>query len=326
MNGNSLPYPNPLYSHKEFNMKNTLRLILLSTLIIFSVTMTVAQTVYRDVVYLKNGSVIKGTIVETVPEKSIKIETVDGNLFVYNLSDIEKLTKEAVVAPVKESKPVIERLGNDTQRSTETQHSYENPRSYESQRGSEGSASFFSIYGALALPLGSLGKTVGDFAGYAKAGWSGGLQFVTGGTIGFLIDGSYTHNKIDVPTAGIPNGKLEYTGWTTILGLAGLKIGTDNSSGTNFFIAPLVGVMNQKSPEVTFTPTGSSTSTTYWHSASGTAFAYGGAVEAIVGGHVTIGAKFVASKIKYKYSDNGQDFESDAMNRSLLLVCVGFAF
>ena len=118
-------------------MKNTLRLILLSVLLILGVTMMAAQTVYRDVVYLKNGSVIKGTIVETIPEKSIKIETVDGNLFVYNLSDIEKLTKEAVTAPVKESKPVLERLGNDNQRSTETQRSYETPRSYESQRGSE---------------------------------------------------------------------------------------------------------------------------------------------------------------------------------------------
>jgi hypothetical protein len=326
MNGISLTYPNPLYSHKEFNMKNTLRLILLSALIILSVTMMVAQTVYRDVVYLKNGSVIKGTIVETVPEKSIKIETVDGNLFVYNLSDIEKLTKEAVAAPSKESKPVIERLGNDEQRSNENQRSYESPRSYESQRSSEGSASIFSIYGALALPLGSLGKTDGDYAGRAKTGWSAGLQFVTGGTIGFLIDGSYSQNKIDVPTASFAAGKLEYTGWTTILGLAGLKIGTDNSSGTNFFVAPLVGVMFEKSPEVTFTPTGSSTSTKYMNAASGTGFAYGGAVEAILGGHVTLGAKFVASKLKYKYSVDGQDYESDAINRSLLLVCLGFAF
>jgi hypothetical protein len=287
--------------------------------------MMVAQTVYRDVVYLKNGSVIKGTIVETIPEKSIKIETADGNLFVYNMSDIEKLTKEAIVAPVKESKPVIERLGNDNQRSTENQRSYESPRSYENQRGSEGSGSIFSIYGALVLPLGDLGKKDGDKAGYAKTGFAGGLQFVTGGSIGFIIDGSYSYNKIELPS-GIPNGKWEYTGWTTILGLAGLKIGTDNSSGTNFFIAPLLGVMYEKSPEVTFTATGSSTSTPYMYAASGTGFAYGGAVEVVLGGHVTLGAKFVASKLKYKYSVDGQDYESDAINRSLLLVCLGFAF
>jgi hypothetical protein len=307
-------------------MKTNNRLILLTVVIILGVTIMAAQTVYRDVVYLKNGSIIKGTIVETVPEKSIKIETADGNFYVYNFSDIEKLTKEAVVAPAKESKPVIERLGNEAPRPAEVQRSYENPRSYEGQRSSEGSGSIFGIYGGLALPLGSLGKTDGDYAGYAKTGFSGGLQFVTGGTIGFIVDGSYSHNKIDVPTAGIPAGKLEYTGWTSIIGLAGLKIGTDNSSGINFFIAPFAGVMHEITPEVTFTPSGSSTSTTYQPKASGTGFAYGGAVEAIFAGHVTLGAKFVASKLKFKYSVNGQDIESDAMNRSLLLVCLGYAF
>jgi hypothetical protein len=33
-----------------------------------------------EVVYLKNGSVIKGTIVEQVPGESLKIQTRDGNV------------------------------------------------------------------------------------------------------------------------------------------------------------------------------------------------------------------------------------------------------
>jgi hypothetical protein len=286
--------------------------------------MMVAQTVYRDVVYLKNGSVIKGTIVETIPEKSIKIETADGNLFVYNMSDIEKLTKEAIVAPVKESKPVIERLGNDNQRSNETQRSYESPRSYESQRSSEGSGSKFSIYGGLALPLGDFAKKdATSGAGLAKTGWSAGAQFVTGGTIGFIIDGSYSQNKIEVSTANVPAGKLEYTGWTSILALVGVKIGTDNSSGTNFFVAPLVGALFGKTPEITFTPTGGSASTS--PAGTGTAFAFGANVEAIFAEHVTLGAKFIASKPKFKSSVNGQDLEGD-QNISLLVVSLGFAF
>ena len=326
MIGISLTDPNPLHSHKELNMKNTLRLILLSVLLILSVAIMVAQTVYRDVVYLKNGNVIKGTIVETIPEKSIKIETADGNLFVYNMSDIEKLTKEAVVAPAKESKPVIERLGNDNQRSNENQRSYETPRSYENQHGNEGSGPIFSIYGGLALPLGDFGKKDGDNAGLAKTGWSAGVQFVTGGTIGFIIDGSYSQNKLDVPTANLPPGKLEYTSWTSILALAGLKIGTDNSSGTNFFVAPLVGALFETSPEVTFTPAGSSTPSSQQPKATGTGFAYGGAVEAVLGGHVTLGAKFAASRLKFKYSANGQDYTSDPKNISLLVISLGFAF
>lgn len=47
-----------------------------------------------DVVYLKNGSIIKGTIIEQVPNVSLKIETRDGSVFVYKIEEIEKMTKE----------------------------------------------------------------------------------------------------------------------------------------------------------------------------------------------------------------------------------------
>lgn len=48
----------------------------------------------NEVVYLKNGSIIRGVIVEQIPNKSLKIETADGNLFVFDMDEIEKITKE----------------------------------------------------------------------------------------------------------------------------------------------------------------------------------------------------------------------------------------
>ncbi len=56
----------------------------------------IAQQNFQDVVYLKNGSIIRGTIIEQVPNKSIKIETADRNVFVYQMDEIEKMTKEIV--------------------------------------------------------------------------------------------------------------------------------------------------------------------------------------------------------------------------------------
>ena len=47
-----------------------------------------------DVVYLKSGSVIKGTIIEQVPNSQLKIQTKDGNIFVFKFDEIEKMTKE----------------------------------------------------------------------------------------------------------------------------------------------------------------------------------------------------------------------------------------
>jgi len=51
-----------------------------------------------DVVYLKNGSVIRGTILELVPEVSVKIETKDGSVFVFNMTEVEKIAREKPVA------------------------------------------------------------------------------------------------------------------------------------------------------------------------------------------------------------------------------------
>lgn len=55
---------------------------------------TFGQSNYQDVLYLKNGSIIRGVIIEKIPTKSIKIETADGNVFVYQMDEIEGFTKE----------------------------------------------------------------------------------------------------------------------------------------------------------------------------------------------------------------------------------------
>lgn len=49
---------------------------------------------YVDIVYLKNGSIIRGIIIEQIPNESIKIQTQDGSIFVYKMEEVEKMTKE----------------------------------------------------------------------------------------------------------------------------------------------------------------------------------------------------------------------------------------
>lgn len=56
---------------------------------------TSAQSV--DILYLKNGSVIKGYVKEIIPTETVKIETADGSLFVYNMVDVDKISKEDAV-------------------------------------------------------------------------------------------------------------------------------------------------------------------------------------------------------------------------------------
>ncbi len=47
-----------------------------------------------DVVYLKNGSMIKGTIIEQDPANYVKLQTADGSIFVFKVAEIQKITRE----------------------------------------------------------------------------------------------------------------------------------------------------------------------------------------------------------------------------------------
>mgnify|MGYP001024681200 FL=1 len=69
------------------------KLLLLLTLLLSISTYVAAQN-YTEVVYLKNGSVIKGVIIEQVPNVSLKIKTNDGSLIICQMNEVEKITKE----------------------------------------------------------------------------------------------------------------------------------------------------------------------------------------------------------------------------------------
>jgi len=60
-------------------------------------SLTIVSDKYQEIVYLKNGSIIRGTIVEQIPNRSIKIITGDGNIFAFQVDDIEKIVKETPV-------------------------------------------------------------------------------------------------------------------------------------------------------------------------------------------------------------------------------------
>lgn len=47
-----------------------------------------------ETVYLKNGSVIKGQVVEMTPNKQIKVQTADGSLFVYTMEEVDRVVKD----------------------------------------------------------------------------------------------------------------------------------------------------------------------------------------------------------------------------------------
>jgi hypothetical protein len=76
-------------------MKFLKTLLIVAIASLFS-TQIMAQSIgdYIDVIYLKNGSLIKGIIIEQVPGATLKIQTNDGSQYVYQVSEIEKYGRE----------------------------------------------------------------------------------------------------------------------------------------------------------------------------------------------------------------------------------------
>ena len=69
------------------------KLVLLVALTLSASGVMAQQTI--ETVYLKNGGLVKGEIIEQVPGQSLKVKTKDGNIFVYQMDEVERITKEA---------------------------------------------------------------------------------------------------------------------------------------------------------------------------------------------------------------------------------------
>ena len=50
----------------------------------------------EDVVYLESGGIVRGTILEQIPDKSLKIKRHDGKEFKYRMRDIVRISREPV--------------------------------------------------------------------------------------------------------------------------------------------------------------------------------------------------------------------------------------
>ena len=79
-----------------FNI-NTMKSLFVTGLLSFISVFSLSAQDYQEVICLKNGSVIRGTIVEQQPNVLLKVKTADGSIFVYPMNEVEKITKEEAI-------------------------------------------------------------------------------------------------------------------------------------------------------------------------------------------------------------------------------------
>jgi hypothetical protein len=264
-----------------------------------------SQTVSRDVIYLKNGSIIRGVILEIVPGQTIKIQTADSSVFIYPLADIIKTEKVTIQAPTP---AVIADTNKNADKGVVKK--------------------MFSIYGGVAVPAGDFAK---ESNGGAQTGFSIGAQYAWyPDEIGWLVDASYTKNACKISSAA----GADIGNWQSFLILIGLKVGTTNQSKMNVYFSPQLGILFGTSPEISYNDGSTSIKMS---SGSCTSFAYGAAVEFNFNNRILLGAKYIASYAKYNitisaqstmygYSYSYSETGDLKQNISIILIYLGVGF
>jgi hypothetical protein len=269
-------------------------------------TSLTAQVTQRDVLYLKNGSVIRGAVLEQIPDKTVKIQTSDGSIFVFQMSEVERITKEGVPPPTA---PTGELVAEP-----------------ERQSG------FFSLVAGGAMPVGPFAKKEDVDAGLAKFGFVAGAEYsyISSGGIYFAIGGSYIMNSVDEEAAlkmfgGFSGMTADISSWTMIVPSISLGFGS-TSSGVRFFFAGDFGYAICTTPEMKIDIMGM---TFTQESSKGNAPAFGGRVGLQTAGGVTFMVRYLATKPKYEVnvSGTGSSSSSEAeQKQAVVLFTLGIGF
>jgi hypothetical protein len=285
-----------------------------------------AQSPNSDKLYLKNGTIIRGRILEVVPDSIVKIQTVDRSIFVYPISETTQISKDTAKENTLQMR--VDSLEEDIRPA-------------------------FSVFGGMAIPIRDFAR---DDGGSAKTGFIVGVQYLSRGKVGWLFSGGYVINKLELPSALAANGiSVESGSWKSMLALTGIKLGIADPTGTRFTIAPLVGVLFGTIPEIKLTfsdgyldipelniHTLANGITVAQSSASSAALAYGMAAECTLGNHIAIGVRYITSTPEYNVmdavsgtglSETGQSVPiSETKNStikqktSLILISLGYIF
>ena len=179
-------------------------------------------------------------------------------------------------------------------------------------------------------------------SGCARAGFMGGIQFITGGNVGWIVDAAYAQNPVSHnppwqnPTlAGTSyTVNVETDHWTSVSVSTGIKFGTANAHGFNFFVAPLIGATDMKSPNIQLDITESGTTETIrLESVSSRAVTYGAEIECTFSGFFVVGGRYIYStplyNIPYTITYGGamqSGTVSHEQSTSIILAYIGFSF
>ncbi len=224
----------------------------------------------RDIVYLKNGSIIRGAVVELVPDSTVKILTVDSSVFVFRMAEVSRISKENVP-------------GSMAPKTSATSASQDSLPPVAAHRFS------FGINVGAGFPVGAFGETSGNDAGAAKSGFAIGADVGYGITpnIDWLTSAYFSFHALNL--SGI-SSSVDIGSWFLVWPMTGIRVISGNRDEERFFAIGQVGLLAETTPEVNSTS----------FSARSIAFSFG--VGGIFNQRLTLQARYLYGNPEYEIS------------------------
>ncbi|MBI4548949.1 MAG: hypothetical protein HY707_13275 [Ignavibacteriae bacterium] len=268
--------------------------------------------VQQNTVYLKNGSVIKGNIIEMLPDSIIRIQTSDGSLFVFNVTEVEKIKQEesnrAVSSGVDTNAPPSQQLAvSGSAVSTKT---------------------VFGAYAGIAFPTGEFGSS-GTTGGAASVGFliGGEVSYPVGPGASWVTSLILTFNDVDETALSVPSGfTVDIGSWFSIWPLTGFRVSGPISSDVDLYASLQAGLLLGSSPDLRLSGSGGSA---FVASDGSTSFAYGLAGGMIIRKKFTAGLRYLNGKPEYTITARGTGGTVTAkakQSTTILLISAGINF
>ncbi|HUL42952.1 MAG TPA: hypothetical protein VLY03_01205 [Bacteroidota bacterium] len=187
-----------------------------------------------NIVYLKNGSVIRCALLKYMPDSTVTVRTGDGLRLQYMQNEISRIGYEvpspSKVARNPASPSVVDRgMGSDYPH-------LPRPR--------------FGLHAGVSLPTGDFSST-GASGGAAGTGYSFGCDLYVGEDVGWYTSATVAINPVDQSSLNIPSSVgTDFGSWSSIWLMSGMRAATPVSQNVEIYGFGQVGILFGGWPDI----------------------------------------------------------------------------
>ncbi|MGA3287355.1 MAG: hypothetical protein ABSD46_08010 [Bacteroidota bacterium] len=304
------------------------RIIFIVVVILLFVNTVLSQAQSTSVVYLRNGTVIKGTIVEVIPENTLKIKIANGSIIVCNFAEIKEILKESDISRNNFTDTLVTWDHASDVAQTDDTAMHKRKVIQEKKR----SPYSFVVYSAWSIPNGECNLTQSNSVCRVKNGIAFGFDINIDimpslvYTLGLNI--SFIHFDIGNATFqhayGMDTISYESGSYTSIWVPTGLMLSEELSSDIELHIIGEFGILIGSIPDIKY----KITSPQLFSISSGT---INGTISGSIGFGFGAGINFGHIMLMIRYFSGPTDFSLETIDRfhqptACVQMCVGIGF